>query len=95
MTLKENLLKKSNLWHLAAIGIFLMIAMVYFHPALSGFQVKQGDVKNWAGSAQEIADYRESGEQIGWTNSMFSGMPATQISMAYEGRSIPDFFRKF
>jgi hypothetical protein len=93
MTLKENLLKKSNLWHLAAIGIFLMIAMVYFHPALSGFQVKQGDVKNWAGSAQEIIDYRESGEQVGWTNSMFSGMPSTQIMMAYEGRTIPDFFR--
>jgi hypothetical protein len=94
MTLKENLLKKSNLWHLAAVGIFILIASVYFHPALSGFQVKQGDVKNWAGAAQEIADYRESGEQIGWTNSMFSGMPATQISMVYEGRAIPDFFRK-
>lgn len=93
MTLKEKLLKKSNLWHLAAIGVFLLIACVYFYPALDGYVVKQTDVKNWVGASQEIADYRENGEQIGWTSAMFGGMPATQISMVYEGKDIPDFFR--
>ena len=93
MTLKEKILKKSNLWHLSAIGVFLLISMVYFYPALDGFVVKQVDVKNWVGASQEIADYRETGEQVGWTNAMFSGMPSTQISMTYEGRVIPNFFR--
>ena len=93
MTLKEKLLKKSNLWHLAAVGIFLSISCIYFYPALQGYAVNQGDVKNWVGAAQEIASYQKEGQQIGWTNSMFSGMPATQISMIYEGRQIPDFFR--
>jgi len=93
MTIKEKLLQKSNLWHAGAIGVFLLISCVYFYPALSGYVVEQADVKNWVGASQEIADYRESGEQVGWTNAMFSGMPATQISMAYEGKAIPDFFR--
>lgn len=93
MTLKEKLLKKSNLWHLIAVGVFLLISCVYFYPALDGYVVEQADVKNWVGASQEIADYREGGEQVGWTNAMFSGMPATQISMAYDGKVIPDFFR--
>lgn len=93
MTLKERILQKSNLWHLAAVAVFLLISCIYFMPALSGYVVEQGDVKNYAGAAQEIIDYRENGEQIGWTQSMFSGMPATQISMAYSGKQIPDALR--
>ena len=93
MTFKEKLLQKSNLWHVAAVGVFLLIACVYFYPALDGYSVKQSDVKSWIGASQEVVDYRESGEQIGWTASMFGGMPTTQISMAYDGKQIPDFFR--
>lgn len=95
MTLKEKLLQKSNLWHVAAVGIFFLIASVYLYPAFKGYVVDQADVRNWAGATQEIVDYREgTGEQIGWTGSMFSGMPATQISVIYEGKDIPDFLRK-
>lgn len=91
--LKEILLKKSNLWHLGAVVLFLVAASVYFYPSYSGYTIKQGDVTNFVGMAQEIKDYRASGEEVGWTNSMFSGMPSTQISVIYEGRAIPGFFR--
>lgn len=94
MNIKEMLLKKSNLWHLGAIVLFLVIASAYFFPAFKGYSVQQADVRNYAGAAQEIIDYRESlGEQVGWTSTMFSGMPATQISVKYEGRQISDGLR--
>lgn len=91
--LKDKLLKKKNLWHVGAIAGFLLIACIYFMPALKGYVVDQADVRNWAGAAQEVKDYRQGDEQIGWTNSMFSGMPATQIAMRYEGTAVTSFFR--
>ncbi|MBI3135580.1 MAG: YfhO family protein [Bacteroidetes bacterium] len=95
MTLKEKLLKKSNLWHLAAIGIFLLISCAYFYPALQGYSLKQSDIVNFTGSSREIQDYRENdGDQVLWTNSMFSGMPATQISVIYEGTWLSRFLVK-
>lgn len=93
-TLKAKLLQKSNLWHAGAVGLFLLISIIFFYPALSGFNVVQGDVTNYTGMSQEIKDYHASEGQIGWTNSMFSGMPATQISMQYPGRTIPNFLRE-
>ena len=89
MSLKEKILNVKNLWHLGAIILFFVIAAAYYAPALKGYTVDQGDVKNWAGMAQEIRDYREnSGENVLWTNSMFGGMPAVQISADYPGKDI-------
>lgn len=86
MNFKNRILKKSNLWHLGAIALFLIMAAAYFSPALKGFAVKQGDIVNFVGMSREVVDYRENNnEQILWTNAMFSGMPTTQISMQYEG----------
>ncbi len=93
--IKEKILKPKNLWHIGAIVLFITISCIYFYPGLKGYSVNAGDVRNWAGMAQEVKDYRENGgEQILWTNSMFSGMPATQISMAYEGSQFVHFLRK-
>lgn len=95
MNLKEKLLKPEVLWHVGAVAAFLIVACVYFYPALKGYTVDSNDVKNWVGTSQEIKDYRENdGDQILWTNSIFAGMPATQISMAWEGRQLPDLFRQ-
>ncbi|MEX1002985.1 MAG: hypothetical protein WDZ35_12780 [Crocinitomicaceae bacterium] len=92
--LKERLLQKKNLWHVGAIALFILISSVYFYPAYQGYTVDQGDVTNYVGASQEIKDYRETDDQVGWTNSMFSGMPATQISMSYKGRGIPMFLKQ-
>ena len=55
--------------------------MVYFSPVLQGKRLKQHDVEMYKGMSKEITDYREStGEQTLWTNSMFGGMPAWNIS---------------
>ncbi len=59
MSFKDKILNVKNLWHLGAILLFFIIAAAYYAPALKGYTVDQGDVKNWAGMAQEIRDYRQ------------------------------------
>jgi hypothetical protein len=65
--------------------ICLAVSLFFVSPALQGKQLKQFDILQFEGSAKEIKDYREKGEQILWTNSMFSGMPAYIISTPYKG----------
>jgi hypothetical protein len=67
--------------HVTAIILFIVLSALYFYPQLSGLQLRQGDIVNFIGTSKEIADYREKfhSEPL-WTNSMFGGMPAYQIS---------------
>ena len=56
----------------------------YFSPLLEGKRIDGHDVKTWIGMSKEISDHREkTGEEALWTNSIFSGMPAYQISVKY------------
>ncbi len=81
----KSLLKKLTPY-LVAIVVFLVITLVYFSPVLEGKKLKQHDIAMWKGMSKEIADFREStGEEALWTNSMFGGMPAWQISVHYNG----------
>lgn len=89
-----NFIKKHAIWHIVAIAIFFLISAIYFSPALDGYTIKQGDVTNWIGSSQEIKDYRAEGEEVFWTNSMFSGMPSIQISRHYNGFEALSTIRK-
>lgn len=70
--------------HLIVIAAFVGISAIYFYPAFTGNQLKQGDITNFRGMSQEIVEYRRMfGEEPLWTNSMFAGMPAYQISVLY------------
>lgn len=67
--------------YLVALVLFLGFAMLYCSPQFHGKVLLQGDINNWKGAAQEgLTYYEEHGEPTGWTNSMFSGMPAFQIT---------------
>jgi hypothetical protein len=78
-------MKKKLLPHIIALAIFLLIPTVYFSPLYEGKSIYQGDIHNFNGSAKEISDFRQkTGEEALWTNSMFSGMPAYQISVLYK-----------
>jgi hypothetical protein len=81
--MKPSLIKQLQP-HLIAIGIFLLVSFIYFSPALSGKALQQHDIAQWTGMQKEISDYRanHSDEPL-WTGSMFSGMPAYQISVLY------------
>ena len=76
---------KSLLPHLIAVISFLIIALIYFSPALNDYRVFQSDIQQHKGMSNEVVDFREEfdAEPL-WTNSMFGGMPATQISVIYE-----------
>lgn len=69
----------------AAVLAFLLITFLFFQPLFDGKQLKQTDIQNHIGMSKEIVDHRNAnnGEEPLWTNSMFGGMPAYQISVKY------------
>jgi len=83
----EHLKKLSP--HLIVILLFVGISFAYFSPVLQGKRLDMPDIKHWKGMSKEVIDFREAtGEEALWTNSMFSGMPAYQISTKYKGNLI-------
>ena len=51
---------------------------------MGGKELRQSDINNWKGMSKEILDFKDkTGESTYWTNSMFAGMPAYQISAEY------------
>ncbi|UBM61665.1 YfhO family protein [Candidatus Sulfidibacterium hydrothermale] len=82
--MKNNWLKKAAPF-LAALFIFLSITVVYFSPLFEGQKLKQHDIAMYKGMSKEIVDFRDkTGQEPLWTNSMFGGMPAWQISVIYK-----------
>jgi len=66
---------------IACIIAFAAITLIYFSPIFEGKRLQQHDIGMYKGMSKEIADYREAtGETTLWTNSMFGGMPAWNIS---------------
>ena len=73
---------KKILPHLIAVIVFLIVAVVFCKPALEGKVVYQHDLQGWRGMVQQSIEFKEThGHFPLWTNSLFSGMPAYQISM--------------
>jgi hypothetical protein len=82
----------NSLPHAIAVLLFVAISWTYFSPLMSGFDLIQGDVDNWRGMSKEVMDYRMMHqEEALWTDSMFSGMPAYQISTEHDN----NIFRMF
>ncbi len=78
--------------YLAAVLLFMILSVAYVSPVLEGHRLVQTDIANWMGMAREIMDFREdTGEEALWTNSMFGGMPAFQISVIW-ANNIAGFF---
>ncbi len=73
---------KKVIWIAFCIVAFAVITLVYFSPIMQGKRIKQHDIEMYKGMTKEIVDFREqTGEQSLWTNSMFGGMPAWNISV--------------
>lgn len=77
---------KKYLPHLVAIIIFVTITLIQFSPLLSNKALEQGDIIRYKGVSQEMTDFRKDNHSEAlWTNSMFGGMPAYQVSTIYPG----------
>ena len=75
---------KKFLPHAVAVAVLLALSIGYMHPVLKKKELVQSDIVNFLGMSKEIVDFREeTGEEPLWTNSMFGGMPAYQISVLY------------
>lgn len=80
----KNIQFKKIAPYLVAILIFVVITFAFFSPLLEGKRIFQSDIAQYLGMSKEIADFRSStGQEPLWTNSMFGGMPAYQISTNY------------
>src|ERR1043165_3039278 len=87
---------RTYLPHAAAIVIFAIATLIYFKPLLSGKELRQDDIARHKGMSKEIVDYREKHHtEPLWTNSMFGGMPAYQISTLYPGNWLSWLDRAF
>ena len=85
----KNTNLKNFLPIVVAIVVFIVLTFGYFTPLLKGKVIVQSDMVQNRGMAKEITDYRAQyhNEPL-WTNSMFGGMPAYQISIAYPSNLI-------
>jgi len=72
---------KSLIPHLIAVGIFLVVALLFCHSALeSNTVIQQGDMAGTQGMTQQSFEYQKiHGAPPLWTTNMFAGMPAFQI----------------
>lgn len=72
---------------LLVILAFVFIAYGYSPEVFQGKVINQSDISSWQGMANEIVTHNNAhpDDRTLWTNSMFGGMPATTISVIYEG----------
>jgi hypothetical protein len=85
--------------HCIAVVIFVVITFIQFKPLFSGKVINQSDIIQYKGMSKEVTDFRNTqhSEPL-WTNSMFGGMPAYQVSTLYPGNwlsSIDKLFHLF
>ncbi|HSC55384.1 MAG TPA: YfhO family protein [Phnomibacter sp.] len=72
---------KKWLPHVIAIGIFLVVTLLYCKPALEGLAIEQHDLIQWKGMAADAQQYlSKNGEYPLWTNTLFGGMPTYNIA---------------
>lgn len=76
--------------YLGAVLIFIIAALLYFNPVLSGKQIKQSDITQYIGMAKEMNEFRaDKNEESYWLGNAFSGMPTYQM-----GAKFPNDFIK-
>ena len=75
--------------YIVAVLLFVVLSLAYFSPLLEGKMLKQDDIIRHKGMAKEVADFREAtGQEALWTNAMFGGIPAYQISVRYKNNLV-------
>jgi len=70
--------------HAAVFILFIVAALAYFSPVLSGKELYQSDIVQYKGNARQLMEHREqTGEELYWTDSVFGGMPTYQLGARY------------
>lgn len=75
---------KNYVPHILTIFGFIVIALAYFYPVLSGKQIMQSDIVQYTGMAKELNDFRKAeNQETYWVNNAFGGMPTYQLGAKY------------
>lgn len=87
---------KKSAPYLVAIIVFAVITLIQFSPLFKGKVINQQDIIQHKGMSKEAVDYRNTHqEEPLWTNSMFGGMPAFQVSVLYPGNWLTSIDKVF
>jgi len=79
-----NMKNNKVLPFLIVILVFVIISLTYFSPVLEGKKLFQSDIAQFKGVSKEIVDFRtEYHTEPYWTNRVFGGMPAYNVSAYY------------
>ncbi|MCU7694971.1 YfhO family protein [Haoranjiania flava] len=85
--------KRDVLPHAIAIAVFLILAVIFCYPALSGQVLSQPDIIHWKGMAQDAFNYKaQHGHFPLWNTHLFSGTPNYQTAVL-SAEFIPDFVK--
>ncbi len=85
----------NKLSFLVAVVFYALLSYGYFAPQVDGDRLYQHDVKQYEGMTQDILESREAtGIDPQWTGSMFGGMPAYLINVAYPAQIIKVTFSR-
>lgn len=77
--------KKTLLSVIGALAVIVAVSMAYFYPdAVEGNVLRQSDMMQGEAQGHELVEHlAATGEKAWWTNSIFGGMPAFQMSPSY------------
>jgi hypothetical protein len=82
---------KKLIFTFGSLLAFLLLALIYANPVISGKQLYQHDIVQYKGGAKELLAYRAAnGTETYWSDSMFGGMPTYQMGAQFRG----DFIKK-
>ena len=77
---------KKLIFIIGSLIAFMILALVYANPVLTGKQLFQHDIVQYKGGAKELLDYRaQNNEETYWSDSMFGGMPTYQMGAQFRG----------
>jgi hypothetical protein len=75
-------------------GILIIFSCIIFYPELQGKKLGSHDSVSWYGAGKELLNYQEKGEDIKWTNRVFSGMPLYSIGGEFYGNVLMKIYYK-
>ena len=88
--------KKNLLYIAASLIIFIVLAVLYANPVISGKRLMQHDIVFYKGGAEELLQYRANNDkETYWSDAMFGGMPTYQTGAQFRGdviKKIDDIF---
>lgn len=69
-----------------SLVLFVLLAILYANPVLTGKELIQHDIVQYRGGAQEMLEYRaKGGSETYWSDAMFGGMPTYQTGAQFRG----------